>query len=161
MKTITVIRHAKSSWNNLNTDLERPITDEGIEKSIKVASFTKNYISEEAIIWVSIAERTTQTAKLFLEIWEMNNKKELLFKNDLYTFDSFQLEKVIKSCPNVYKNLILFGHNSAITDFVNKFGDIFIENVPTSGFVSIVFETNDWNTISKGKTDKIIFPRDI
>jgi phosphohistidine phosphatase len=161
MKKITLIRHAKSCWNNLNTDLERPISDEGIKKSIKVASFTKKSISEDAIIWVSNAQRTTQTAKLFLEIWELNHKKEPLFRNDLYTFDGFELEKVIKSCPNVYQNLILFGHNSAITDFVNKFGDIFIDNVPTSGFVSIVFETNDWNTISKGKTDKMIFPRDI
>jgi hypothetical protein len=37
--------------------------------------------------------------------------------------------------------MLFFGHNSAITNFVNKFG-IFIDNVSTSGFVS-EFETND------------------
>ena len=70
-------------------------------------------------------------------------------------------EKEKQSITNSYNNLILFGHNSAITDFVNKFGDIFIDNVPTSGFVSIKFDCDSWETINKGKTDKIIFPRDI
>ncbi len=161
MKTIALIRHAKSSWEDSCNDIERTISNVGIEKSILIAQKTKNLIHDDSLIWVSIAERTRQTAKLFLKIWEMNNESELFFINDLYTFDLYELEKVIKSCPNVYKNLILFGHNSAITDFVNKFGDIFIDNVPTSGYVSIIFECDDWNKINKGKTDKIIFPRDI
>jgi phosphohistidine phosphatase len=161
MKKLTLIRHAKSSWNNPINDFKRPIIEEGIQKTIKVATETKNLFNDKSLIWVSSAERTKQTAKLFLSIWCENGEMQIQFKDDLYTFDLNQLEKIVKSCPNGYKNLILFGHNGAITDFVNKFGDIFIDNVPTSGFVSIIFETNDWSTIGKGKTDKIIFPRDI
>lgn len=161
MKTITLIRHAKSSWNNPINDFNRPIIEEGIQKTIKVATETKNLFNNKSLICVSSAERTKQTAKLFLSIWDENNEMQIQFKDDLYTFDLNQFEKIVKSCPNVYKNLILFGHNSAITDFVNKFGDIFIDNVPTSGYVSIIFEGDDWNKINKGKTDKIIFPRDI
>lgn len=161
MKKLTLIRHAKSSWNNPINDFKRPIIEEGIQKTIKVATETKNLFNDKSLIWVSSAERTKQTAKLFLSIWGENSEMQIQFKDDLYTFDLNQLEKIVKSCPNGYKNLILFGHNGAITDFVNKFGDIFIDNVPTSGFVSIIFETNDWSTIGKGKTDKIIFPRDI
>ena len=161
MKKLTLIRHAKSSWNNPINDFKRPIIEEGIQKTIKVATEIKNLFNDKSLIWVSSAERTKQTAKLFLSIWSENSEMQIQFKDDLYTFDLNQLEKIVKSCPNGYKNLILFGHNGAITDFVNKFGDIFIDNVPTSGFVSIIFETNDWSTIGKGKTDKIIFPRDI
>jgi phosphohistidine phosphatase len=47
-----------------------------------------------------------------------------------------------------------FGHNAAITNFVNIFGDVSIENVPTSGFVSIEFDTENWIEIKKGKTKK-------
>lgn len=161
MKKLTLIRHAKSSWNNPINDYKRPIIEEGIQKTIKVATETKNLFNDKSLIWVSSAERTKQTAKLFLSIWSENSEMQIQLKDDLYTFNLNQLEKIVKSCPNGYKNLILFGHNGAITDFVNKFGDIFIDNVPTSGFVSIIFETNDWSTIGKGKTDKIIFPRDI
>jgi phosphohistidine phosphatase len=56
---------------------------------------------------------------------------------------------------------MIFGHNSAITDFVNKFGDFFIENVPTSGLVVIEFETDFWKNITKGKIKKVILPKEI
>jgi phosphohistidine phosphatase len=79
----------------------------------------------------------------------------------LYTFDERQLEKVIKSCDNSFESVILFGHNEAITNFVNKFGDVFIDNVPTSGFVSLQFDSDSWDTIDKGKTNKTIFPKDL
>ncbi|MEY2869533.1 MAG: hypothetical protein RIR01_2030, partial [Bacteroidota bacterium] len=60
-----------------------------------------------------------------------------------------------------FDSVILFGHNAAITNFVNKFGDVFIDNVPTSGFVSLQFDTDSWDSISKGKTKKIIMPKDL
>ena len=69
------------------------------------------------------------------------------------------MERVIKSCSDVFDNVILFGHNEAITNFVNKFGDVFIDNVPTAGFVSLQFDTNSWGKIKKGETKKIIFPK--
>ncbi|GAA4056258.1 SixA phosphatase family protein [Flavobacterium chungnamense] len=161
MKKLTLIRHAKSSWNNPINDFKRPIIEEGIQKTIKVATETKKLFNDKSLIWISPAERTRQTAKLFLSIWGENNEMQIQFKENLYTFDLNQLEKIVKSCSNEFKSLILFGHNGAITDFVNKFGNIFIDNVPTSGYVSIIFECDDWNKINKGKTEKIIFPRDI
>ena len=87
--------------------------------------------------------------------------ESIVYNEALYTFDERQLEKIIKSCSNTYDSLILFGHNAAITNFVNKFGDVFIDNVPTSGFVSLQFDTDYWKRINKGKTQKIIAPKDL
>lgn len=161
MKKLTLIRHAKSTWEYPIDDINRPITNNGIEKAIKVALNSAKEMPGNALVWSSTAIRASQTAKLFLEHWKLSVKMQLDFKKELYTFDSNVLERIIKSCPNDYENLILFGHNSAITDFVNKFGDIFIDNVPTAGFVSIIFDIDQWNELKKGKTDKIIFPKDI
>jgi phosphohistidine phosphatase len=58
----------------------------------------------------------------------------------------------------LYTNVFLFGHNNAITDFVNKFGDLFIPNVPTAGWVTIEFEAENWASITKGKTIRFITP---
>ena len=71
------------------------------------------------------------------------------------------MEKFIKSLINTCETVILFGHNGAITDFVNKFGDIFIDNVSTSGLVSLQFDTDDWQNIHNGKTLKVLFPKDL
>ena len=158
MKKIILIRHSKSSWDFPLKDFDRPLTESGIDKAIKIAEKSKDYLPEQYTIWSSSAKRASDTAKLIVQKWEVD-ASAITFSDSLYTFDEKKLEELVKSCPNDCDNLILFGHNNAITDFVNKFGDIFIDNVPTAGFVSINFETNNWKTISKGKTTKILFPR--
>lgn len=160
MKNLILVRHSKSSWEEPVIDSKRDLTQKGIIKASKVALFTKNIVNQDAIVWSSFAKRAHKTAIIFLQNWEWNLDKIEIIK-ELYTFDSNQLEQIVKSCQNDCNNLILFGHNNAITDFVNKFGDVFIDNVPTAGFVSIVFDTNSWSEISKGKTIEIIVPRDI
>ena len=160
MKLLTIIRHAKSSWDFSSSDFDRDITSKGAINSKCVALESKTLIDPNSLFWSSSAKRTIETAKNFLSNWEISSNR-INFDDQLYTFEALKLEQIIKSCPNNCNSLILFGHNNAITDFVNKFGDIFIDNVPTSGFVSIIFDTDNWNEICKGKTNKIIFPRDI
>jgi len=159
MKNLIIIRHAKSDWDLPLSDKERTITKGGMQKAIKVANKTKTIISPGATIWCSSAKRTQLTAKIFLETWNWH-ANNLEIKEELYTFDYHKLEEIVKSCPNDCENLILFGHNSAITDFVNKFGNKFVSNIPTSGFVSINFDATSWATINKGITQNIIFPRE-
>lgn len=160
MKNITLIRHAKSSWEFNSKDFDRDLVVKGLDNSIKCANEILKKINLNSIIWSSPALRAYKTAKIFTKSWSLDQDR-IIIKPELYTFDSSQLEQIVKSCTNDTDNLILFGHNSAITDFVNKFGDILIDNVPTSGLVSINFETDNWNKISNGHTIKILFPRDI
>lgn len=160
MKNLILIRHAKSTWEFPIQDFDRDLTQKGINNSKKIAQHTSQLIQPSSIIWSSAAKRALETAKIVVGNWKLPIEK-IEIKRELYTFDGIKLEQIVKYCPNAIDNLILFGHNNAITDFVNKFGDIFIDNVPTSGFVSITFDTNDWSTIDKGKIEKIIFPRDI
>jgi phosphohistidine phosphatase len=44
---------------------------------------------------------------------------------------------------------------------LREIGNIFIDNVSTSGFVNIIFDNDSWNDIEKGVTKKIIFPSDL
>ena len=56
---------------------------------------------------------------------------------------------------------MIFGHNFAITDFVNTFGNIYIENVPTCGFIVLEFNISSWQKLSKGNTTYKVFPKDL
>ena len=154
---IILIRHSKSSWDLPLRDFDRPLTQIGISKAVKIAEKTKEYLPQQFTIWSSSAKRACDTAKLIVQNWNLDTST-ITFLDELYTFDERKLEEIVKSCPNDCNNLILFGHNNAITDFVNKFGTIFIDNVPTAGFVSISFETDNWKTIANGTTTKILFP---
>lgn len=160
MKKLILIRHAKSNWDSPSIDKMRPLANRGVEDAHLVSSNISNYLPKKSIIWCSTAKRTKDTATIFLQnmIYPLES---IIYKEELYTFDECELTKVIKTCNNSYDCVIIFGHNGAITDFVNKFGDTFIENVSTSGFVSMDFDTDTWENISKGHTKKVVFPRDL
>lgn len=160
MKNLILVRHAKSSWEVPLHDKDRPLTNQGMKDAHLVSSYISDFIPKTYMIWSSSAERASETAMIFAQ--NISYPIESIdYKDELYTFDENKLEKVVKSCNNGIENVILFGHNEAITNFVNKFGDAFITNVPTAGFVSLQFDTDDWDKIKKGKTQKIIFPKDL
>lgn len=160
MKNLILIRHAKSSWEAPLKDFDRPLMKRGILDAHEVSANISKFLPKTYIIWSSTAARASETALIFAQNISYPIES-IVFKDDLYTFDDRQLEKVIKSCDNSFESVILFGHNEAITNFVNKFGDVFIENVPTSGFVSLQFDSENWDTINKGKIHKTIFPKDL
>ena len=157
MKNLILIRHSKSSLDAPVQDIERSISQRGVKDAHLIAAKTPEILPPSYIVWSSKAKRTQETAYIFSQYLSIP-LETIHFSDDLYTFDSKKLEKSIKKCENLYDSLIFFGHNEAITKFVNKFGDLYIDNVPTSGVVALQFDTNDWNSISKGKTIATLFP---
>lgn len=160
MKNLILIRHAKSSWETPIQDIDRPLLQRGIMDAHLVSSSILKYIPKTFLLWSSVAKRAADTALIFAQNISFPIEN-IVYKDDLYTFDENQLEKVIKSCDNLYESVILFGHNEAITNFVNKFGDCILPNVPTSGFVSIQFDDDQWSHIKNGRILKTIFPKDL
>ncbi|RTY69534.1 histidine phosphatase family protein [Flavobacterium sp. GSP27] len=160
MKNLIIVRHAKSSWEVSLHDKDRALTKRGIQDAHLVSSDISHFIPKTYLIWTSTAKRATDTALIFAQNLAYPIDC-IIYKDDLYTFDEKKLEKAIKSCSNSFENIILFGHNGAVTNFVNKFGDVFVENIPTTGFVSLEFDTENWKKIKKGKIKKIIFPKDL
>lgn len=160
MKQLILVRHAKSSWDAPLRDHDRPLTKRGIQDAHLVSSNISTQIPNTFLVWSSSAKRASETAMIFAQNISYP-VESIVFKEELYTFDEKKLEQIIKSCSDDYDHLIVFVHNEAITNFANKFGDVFIENVSTSGFVNIIFDQNSWNDIEKGVTKKVIFPRDL
>jgi phosphohistidine phosphatase len=160
MKSLILVRHAKSSWNAPLDDKRRPLIDSGRLAIQKVGQIAQELISEDYEIWSSTAVRASETALVFCDSAGITSSK-IQFKDSLYTFNECELVKEIKKCNNEKSKLILFGHNEAITNFVNKFGDETIFNVPTAGLVFLQFDVKAWENINKGKTIKKIFPKEI
>lgn len=160
MKNLILIRHAKSSWDTPLHDFDRPILPRGIEDANRVAIESLRFLPNHYLVFSSAARRARETALIFAKNYSFPIE-DIIFDERLYTFDDHKLERIIRSFSNSYDNVILFGHNEAITNFVNKFGNVFIDNVSTSGFVSLQFDVDDWQAIRNGKTIKVIFPKNI
>jgi len=159
MKKLILIRHAKSSWDLPVLDKERPLAHRGIKDAYLMSEKVQPYLPNSFVFWSSSAKRASETAKIFAQ--NLKCPEELIiFKDSLYTFDEKQLEAEIKKCNDRFDNLVIFGHNPAITDFVNEYGNIFLDNVKTCGFVSLTFDQTQWGNISKGIVQKVLFPKD-
>ena len=160
MKNLILVRHAKSSWEVPVQDKDRVLTCNGMKDAHLVAGQAKFLLPNTFTIWCSTAKRTINTALIFAQNF-LFPLDSIIYKDDLYTFDRKQLYKIVSSCPDNVESLIIFGHNDAITDFVNMHGDINVANVPTSGFVYLKFDTRHWKSIKKAKTEHILFPKDL
>ncbi len=160
MKQLIIIRHAKSSWEYDVIDHERPLNERGVNDANLVGNKLKELSIILDLVLVSDAKRTTDTANIILKKLNID-KHNVEFKHSLYDFAGMNLVHEIKNLDNSLKNVMVFGHNYAITSFVNTFGSIIIDNVPTCGVVIIQFDTDKWSQIGQGKTITTIFPKSL
>ena len=159
MKRLILVRHAKSSWEHSVTDHDRPLKTRGINDANAVSKALIGHFQPD-IVLSSDAVRTSITANIFIS--NLNIEEKIVqFIPDLYDFSGSNLLQVIKSCENHINTLMIFGHNHALTSFVNSYGDTYIDNVPTSGVVVIEFEIDLWKHLTPGKTIYTLFPRDL
>ncbi|KAB1071244.1 histidine phosphatase family protein [Tamlana haliotis] len=160
MKNLILVRHAKSSWEFDVIDHERPLTQRGVEDAHLVSKALKKEGLEIDMLVSSDAKRAKNTAEVFIS--NLNINQEIVTYNyDLYDFAGYNLLEFIKSSDDSINTLMVFGHNHAFTDFVNTYGDLNIDNVPTAGFVKIQFNISHWRDLNKGKTVKTLFSRDL
>ena len=160
MKQLVLIRHAKSEHLFGVSDFERNITEQGAQAAKLTAKMAGPFFSVNPLIWCSPAARTQATAAIFKELYTpFFNNFHLIA--DLYTFSMEGLVQVIQTAPDTCNQLVVFGHNEGITDFVNTFGDIYLDNVPTSGLVPIIFDTPSWSMLRNGRTGSCLFPKQL
>lgn len=162
MKKLALIRHAKSSWRSgFESDFNRPILKIGEQRSIKVAHYlVKMFDFNFDAVYSSSSKRTTQTAFIFAPILKIP-KEKIEFTDKLYLFSENELTNFVKNIPNEISNVLIFSHNFALTDFINKFGNKKLENLSTSGAAMIEFDVEDWKSIEKGNTKLIVVPKNL
>lgn len=159
MKTIVLIRHAKSSWEQDVSDLNRPLSMRGVTDANLLSLEFKTYGFNPDAVFSSPANRASTTCSIFME--NLHLSKELLkIEKQLYDFGGNQVRQFIKSLNDDLKKIMIFGHNHAFTSLANGFGDSYIDNLPTSGLVMINFNVDHWKEVIHGTTKMILKPKD-
>lgn len=158
MKRLVLVRHGKSSWDNDLSDHKRPLKKRAYNDAKVVLDAFQNFYKPGALFWSSHAVRAHDTAKMFKDRLEIPDA-QFYVKEELYTFNQNDLLSVILSCPDETEQLIVFGHNPAMTILVNSLGDKRIDNLPTTGLCAIDFKVDSWKDIRKGKTILTLMPK--
>lgn len=157
MKTLYLLRHAKSSWNRPELrDFERPLASRGQGDIRKMGRRFKQAGRMVQCIVSSPAVRAKTTAMLFAK--EIGFMEDQIAANpELYFAGTSMFLKAVRLVDEVYDSAMLVGHNPAITEFVNTMCGADIENIPTSGLVELRLPIEHWSDAEYGKAELIDF----
>jgi phosphohistidine phosphatase len=160
MKTLYVIRHAKSSWEDEElSDFDRPLNDRGKRDAPRMGKRLKEKNVTPDLMITSPAKRALSTCKRIAEILNYP-KDKIKTKNSLYHADEEKILKVVHDLSDKHNVVLLFGHNPGLTDFVNALSNDskhMIDNVPTCGIACFKAEIDRWADLEFGKADLTFF----
>jgi len=156
MKTLFLVRHAKSEWANESLlDIDRPLNARGYKDAHFMSKQLKKNLIPEQII-SSPAIRATSTALIFAR--NLNSDcANIILDTLLYETSEKEYLKRISTINNSINSLMLFAHNPTLTLFANSLTKAFTENVPTCGIVGIRFKIKEWKEIKTNSGDLFLY----
>ena len=152
MKTLYLVRHAKSSWDHPGLpDYERPLLDVGIKRTEKVIEYLIHQKTNPDLILCSHAIRAMETAALIARGLSYPEDK-IQQHHVIYEGNEDDLFNLLYGLPNEINAAMIVGHNPVITSAANEFLSKPIDWMPTTGVVCVEFKTDKWENIFQGKT---------
>jgi phosphohistidine phosphatase len=161
MKTLYLVRHAKSSWKNPNLDdFERPLNKRGRKNAPFMGKVLKELKVAPDLVISSPANRAATTARIIAAAINYPLEK-IRYSEAIYEFSENALFHVVKQIDDTVKKAMVVGHNPAINGLANYIGDQSISNIPTCGVFCVELDTSSWKKISEhcGKLKFFEFPK--
>ncbi len=157
MKTLYLVRHAKSSWKYEElTDFERPLNNRGRRDAPLMASVIRRKQIEPDLIISSPASRAITYARIVAEVIGYSLTR-VRTDERIYEATPADLLQVIHSTPDRNADLMLFGHNPGLTWLSNNISNLQIDNIPTSAVVAIEFDLEHWADVKQNSGSVIFF----
>ena len=161
MKTLYLLRHAKSSWADGNlADFDRPLNGRGKRAAETIGDYLKaNNITPDLIL-CSTALRTRETLALVTEAAEWTT--DVRYDQGIYEASSSRLVEVVSEIENDRDVVMLIGHNSGLEEL------LFLltqqrEEMSTGTLAKIVLNMTTWTAImeTKGAVEWVVSPREL
>lgn len=157
MKTLLLIRHAKSSWDNsILSDFERPLNERGKQDAPMMAKRIKDKKIEIDAFVSSPAKRAKKTAELFMHEFDIKGKKLVLVPS-LYEASLNNFYDVVENLNYKDDIIALFAHNPGITDFVNSLECSSVYNMPTCAVYALKIKIKNWNDFKEAEKELLFF----
>ena len=142
MKHLTLIRHAKSSWDaGVLTDRERPLNDRGRRDAPVMGRRLGERSPAPDLIVASPALRAQETANAIAAALEYATDR-IATESAIYEAMVADLLEVVRNLDPQHDRVALVGHNPGITDFITEVTRDRIDNVPTCGVVELCFDAS-------------------
>lgn len=162
MKTLLLMRHAKSSWKDSDlADHERPLNKRGKKDSVFMGAVLKEKELQPQKILASTAVRIRETiAGLFQD---SSFPGEIEFSDELYLAEPEILLQQIRNLPDTVERVMLMGHNPGLEGLLQLLCGR-IESLPTGSVAYLSLPIQQWNELSNGTEGELIemlLPREL
>lgn len=159
MKKLYLVRHAKSSWDDYSLmDEERPLNERGKRDAPVMAQLISDRHPGIQSLVTSPAKRALATAKVFRKTLKLG-KKQMEKDARLYLATPSAILSVVKNLADELDQVAIFGHNPGMTDFLNRYSNGFVDNVPTCGVARIDFDVASWKDVEQGTMAFFYYPK--
>lgn len=161
MKTLYLLRHAKSSWKDETLpDIERPLKGRGRKAAQKVGGFLKKEKIIPDLVLCSSAVRARQTAEIVMETAKLGT--DLRFDERIYEAGPQRLLEVVRQIEKSKKTVLLVGHNPGLEEFLELLtGNV--ETMSTGTLSKIVLDASNWAAVGDrvGTLEWIVKPKEL
>lgn len=159
MKTLILIRHAKSSWDDpMLDDVDRPLNDRGKRDAPRMGKRLKEKDLHPQLMLTSHARRAYSTCRRIGEVIGYT-KDRIKTDKSLYHASEDHLFRIVQALPDKHELVMMFGHNPGLTDFANSLlsKEKQIDNIPTCGVVAFNFDVERWIDASANNASLMFF----
>ncbi len=152
MKTLILVRHAKSDWPENTDDFDRPLSDKGLEDAVKMSKFLKDHHINIDTMISSPAVRALNTCKIFNQQYET----EISTDQKLYNPLESNFSIVVQDLDDHLDAVAMFSHNNGISNFANSMSDNILM-FPTCGVAGFQIDTDSWSDFDNAKKKLLFF----
>jgi len=146
MKTLYLVRHAKSSWDHPGIpDRDRPLEERGERDAAKMGQRWSHRHVKPQLILSSPAVRALATAKVIAGSLD-TKLKHIVVDDRLYDASADALIGVIEGLDERLERVMLIGHNPGLADLAHHFSST-ISQMPTCALAEFIFDVKTWSGI--------------
>lgn len=172
MKSLTILRHAKSGWDApVERDFDRPINARGRRGIEVIGQYAKRQAIPIDRIVASPAVRVVETLDIFQPVADLA-AIEPVWDRRIYLASAATLLDVVREAGGDAQNLLLAGHNPGLEDLVlmlvPESADDALraeveDKLPTSALVRLEIDIDDWGALDIGtaRITAFVRPRDL
>lgn len=153
-KTLLIMRHAKSDWNNTRLDDHaRPLNKRGKQDAPQMGRLLKKEELTPDLIITSTAERALTTAELVALACDYDG--ELVTTNSFYHADPATYLEVLQGVDDQYKRVMIVGHNPGMEELVADLtGEA--EHFTTANIAHVELPISSWAQLNEDTTGKLL-----
>jgi phosphohistidine phosphatase len=162
MKSLLILRHAKSSWKHPELpDHDRPLNKRGKRDAPRMGKLLRDENIIPEVIISSTAVRARRTAEALARASAYSGK--IILKKSLYAAGPEAYIEAMRSILDDYSIALIVGHNPALEELVELLTDE-THLMPTCSLAYVRLSVDNWLDIdsqSRGKLVDIWLPRDL